>query len=74
MGYWDKKSEQVVKETEKSEMSLDEFEIMTAEKIEEDGEYLSRKMQEHKERFERLRFAYSHNRSLKSNLGGTAGV
>lgn len=54
MGYWDKKAEQEVEETEAPEMTLAEYEYLAAQKIEDDGAYLSRKMQEHKERFEKV--------------------
>lgn len=54
MGYWDKKAEQEVEETEQPEMTLAEYEYLAEQKLEEDGEYLSRKMQEHKERFEKV--------------------
>lgn len=54
MGYWDKKADQEVEEAEKPEMTLDDYEYLAAQKIESDGEYLSRKMQEHKERFEKV--------------------
>ena len=35
-------------------MTLAEYEYLAEQKLEEDGEYLSRKMQEHKERFEKV--------------------
>ena len=54
MGYWDKKAEKEVKETASADVALDEFEITTAQRLEDDGEYLSRKMVEHKERFEKV--------------------
>ena len=53
MGYWDKKSE---KEAEESnpEMSLGTYEVLAEEQLEQDGEYLSRKMVEHKDRFQKV--------------------
>ena len=54
MGYWDKKAEEAVEQVEKPDMTLEEFETRTIQKIEDDGEYLSRKMEEHKERFEKV--------------------
>ena len=35
-------------------MTLAEFELYTEAKLESDGEYLSRKMEEHRERFEKV--------------------
>ena len=54
MGYWDKKADEAVEQVEKPDMTLEEFETLTAQKLEDDGEYLSRKMEEHKERFEKV--------------------
>lgn len=54
MGYWDKKAEEVVEQAEKPDMTLEQFEVFTEQKLEDDGEYLSRKMEEHKERFEKV--------------------
>ena len=54
MGYWDKKAEEAVEQVEKPDMTLDDFETLTMQKLEDDGEYLSRKMEEHKERFEKV--------------------
>ena len=54
MGYWDKKAEQEVEEREQASMSLDEYEALAMQKLEDDGEYLSRKMEAHKERFEKV--------------------
>ena len=54
MGYWDKKAEEAVESTDKPDMTLEEFEALTVQKLSEDGEYLSRKMEEHKERFEKV--------------------
>ena len=54
MGYWDRKAEEEVENTEEPEMTLAEYELFAEQKLEEDGAYLSRKMQEHKERFEKV--------------------
>ena len=54
MGYWDKKAEQVVEEREQPPMSLGTYEVLAEQKLEEDGEYLSRKMTEHKDRFDKV--------------------
>lgn len=54
MGYWDKKAEDEVEEREKPEMTLEEYEVLAEVKAEDDGKYLSRKMEEHKERFEKV--------------------
>lgn len=54
MGYWDKKAENEVEQAEKPTMTLEEYEVNAALKIEADGAYLSRKMEEHKERFEKV--------------------
>ena len=51
MGYWDKKSEEEVEAREKPDRTLEEYEQDALEKAESDGEYLSRKMKEHQERF-----------------------
>ena len=51
MGYWDKKSEEEVETREKPEGTLEEYEQNAQAQLESDGEYLSRKMREHKERF-----------------------
>ena len=55
MGYWDKKSEEEVQKTEEEDiMPLEVYEYLAEQKLEEDGEYLSRKMEEHKERFQKV--------------------
>jgi len=54
MGYWDKKAEQEVAQAETPDMTLAEYELYAEQKLEDDGAYLSRKMQEHKERFEKV--------------------
>lgn len=54
MGYWDKKSEKEVEEREKPDLTLEEYEILAETKLEDDGKYLSRKMEEHKDRFEKV--------------------
>ena len=51
MGYWDKKAEQEVEEREKPDITLEEYEQASIEKLESDGAYLSRKMKEHQDRF-----------------------
>lgn len=53
MGYWDKKSEKAV-EQETPTMSLGQYEVLAEQKLEEDGEYLSRKMVAHKDRFDKV--------------------
>ena len=54
MGYWDKKNEEVAEEKEPLSMTIDEYEAMAERKLIEDGVYLSRKMKEHKERFDKV--------------------
>lgn len=51
MGYWDKKAEENVEEREKPDFTLEEYEKDASEKLESDGEYLSRKMKAQNERF-----------------------
>ena len=51
MAYWDKKAEEAVEEREKSDITLEEYEKNAEEKLESDGEYLSRKMKIQQERF-----------------------
>lgn len=51
MAYWDKKEEERIENAPEAEMTLEEFEAQAQEKLEADGEYLSRKMQEHKSQF-----------------------
>ena len=53
MGYWDKKNEESA-EQDNPYLSLGEYEVLAEEKLEKDGEYLSRKMTEHKDRFEKV--------------------
>ena len=55
MGYWDKKAEDEVETREKPEnLTLEEYEVLAEVKAEDDGKYLSRKMEEHKDRFEKV--------------------
>ena len=54
MGYWDKKANQEIEEQEKPDLTLEEYEILAEAKLEDDGKYLSRKMTEHKERFDKV--------------------
>ena len=54
MGYWDKKAENDVEESDKPDLTLEEYEILAETKLEDDGKYLSRKMEEHKDRFEKV--------------------
>lgn len=54
MGYWDKKAEKAVENEEKPEITLEEYETLAEVKLEDDGKYLSRKMVEHKDRFEKV--------------------
>ena len=54
MGYWDKKSEEEVETREKPDLTLEEYEVLAEVKAEDAGKYLSRKMTEHKDRFEKV--------------------
>ena len=54
MGYWDKKAEEEVEEREKPDITLEEYEVLAEVKLEDNGTYLSRKMEEHKDRFKNV--------------------